>query len=272
MPGRVHLGDPVNRAHPLNRGLAAWWLAGLRPYGGGGRWYDLTRAAAHTGTLVGGPAWVGGGRPGGSGAVRAVAGSERIEAAGAAVPTGAAAPWTISFWHRTRAFVSLSQVFGFGPQLPADVNGAHRYVLQYLNNYYFWGASADWDTGIAWDVDDAWHHAAFVCDGSNLYFHRDGVQRATRTGLPPGLVTAGTYVTAFGRHPSGTSSPNCDLDDCFIWSRALSAAEAWAWYDQSRRGHPDTLRHLPRRRSFAASVGAPPAGNRRRRVILCGSR
>src|SRR5262245_39512882 len=65
--GSIYYGRPVNWGHPLNRGLAGWWLA-LPWWRGGMRWRDLC-GKSH-GLLTNGPVWKGAySRPGGSGAV-----------------------------------------------------------------------------------------------------------------------------------------------------------------------------------------------------------
>jgi len=158
------------------------------------------------------------------GAVSFSAANSKIEnTAGANLPNGGApAPFTLQGWQKSASYVSLSQLWGFGPQLPTGSTAANcRYVLEFNSNYYFWGCLADWDTGVAFDADNAWHHWAFTWDGSNMYFYRDGTQQATRSGHP-GITTAGTYITAGSHHTSG-ANPDSIQDELKIITVARSA-------------------------------------------------
>lgn len=146
------------------------------------------------------------------------------------LPVATTAPFTTHFKHRTRAFVSLAQVFGFGAQLPGTTAGVLRYVLNFNSNYYFWGGGADWDTAVAWDVDNLWHDIFFTFDGNQtIRLYRDGLQRASRTAAT-GWSTANTFITMGSQHTSAASPPNCDLDDCGIWARELTAGEIAAYF------------------------------------------
>jgi hypothetical protein len=115
-------------------------------------------------------------------------------------PLAAAAPWTIAFVHAPTGDVSLSAAFGFGLELVAGTNlietavftaGWCRSIIDFNSHYYFFGSGADWDTGIAWDTDGNQHVIVFVHDGTNIYFYRDGVLRAS-TARPGGLTATPT--------------------------------------------------------------------------------
>ena len=152
-------------------------------------------------------------------------------------PLSTLLPWTFATTLCSTANVSLSHVFGFGIQyngatidIGATFYGQYRALLNYSNNYYFWGSSADWNTGIAWDTDGLIHTVMFVSDGASLYFYRDGVRRATTT-LPSGLVTtvSGAYAVLGNKHQSGANSPSASILSGRAWSRALSASDAKAY-------------------------------------------
>lgn len=105
-----------------------------------------------------------------------------------ALPTGSAASFTIEGWQNSSVFNSLSVIYGFGnPDSGLDVKGGERYLIEFNNDYYFWGdldgshADADWDTGIPFDTDGAWHMWVFVANATTLSFYRDGVLRASTT-------------------------------------------------------------------------------------------
>lgn len=255
--GQIDAVCPVDWSHPLTKGLVSWWLC-VPGWMGGSRLVDIARPGPHGnhGTLTNGPTWAGSSRPGGFGSIGTVGDADAYvqNAASSGLPTGASSPWTFAFWHRTRTLKSLSCPFGFGEEArgAGGTVGAKRAVLQFggAGDYYFWGENRDWDTGVAWDVDSTWHHVAFTYDAASgafgdLRFYRDGRLAAGPNTLASTLTTAGSYLYACTKHPSGTS-PDADFDDGIILARCWSAAEVAAWYDQSRRGHPDTLRRLRR--------------------------
>lgn len=266
-PGPIDLADPVHRPHPLNRGRLLWWLA-VPGIDGGRQWYDLM-GLAH-GTLSGAPSWRGASRPGGYGAIRAAAGSEKVELASwPGLPTGTTAAWTNAFWHRTTSNVSLSQAFGFG-SVEGSGGGKKRQMLNFNSHYYFWGDVNDWDSGVSWDADSDWHRIAYGSEGTNLYLWRDGKPAANRSGLPYS-ATAGTIVMAFGKHSSGASSANMDIDDCTVFNRCWSDADARADFDLGRAGYPGVLNRLMPSRSvagYAAAAGGTTIYSRRSSGVL----
>lgn len=220
-------GAQVDWGHPLARGLV---YAALYNEASGPRVWDV--AGRTNGAMSGGSKWVSARKGPGVGSR---AGTEKIEASLATLPNGSASSFTIASWVRTYAYVSLASAWGFGGQLPAATSGdgTGRYLLQFNNHYYFWGFNADWDTGIAWDIDANWHHIVFTFDGTTLRFYRDGV--LTATGTPSRtLSTAGDFVTAFSFYSSGgTTAANMDLDIGLIYSRTLSADEITRLYSES---------------------------------------
>lgn len=163
----------------------------------------------------------------------------RIDRTGvASLPVNTADQWTIEFWHHTTSYVSLAQIFGFGraygtggsPGLEGAGGGTknNRYVLQFNDNYYFWGDGADWDTGIAWDVGST-RHIVFSFDGSKLRMYRDGSPAASRSGLPAGMIAALDNVTLGSCHSAG-SCPDATIDEVAIYAAALSSARIAAHY------------------------------------------
>lgn len=268
----IDLRQPLTD-HPLNTGRRVWWLV-LPPWRGSSLFRDLCKRVDGTLTNMD-PAtdWVGAqGRPGGWGALDLAAGAEKVEAQASGLPGAPSDPFTIAYWHRTRAYVSLSADFGFGPQLPVGTGHINRYSIQFNNNYYFYRGTGDWDTLIPYYVDSLWHHVLWAYDGSsNFRLFVDGILRASRSG-DMAFETAGNYVTLGSRHSGGASSPNTQYDDCTIYGRSLSDAEARSLFDQSRHGYPDLLRrHRPVVYSVPSVVtgtNAPRAmtSYRRRRV------
>ncbi len=155
-------------------------------------------------------------------------GQRVIRESASGLPTSG--PFTIEFWHKTSVYVNLSQVFGFGPTLPTEIQTYGRYTLQFNNHYYFWGMgeASDWDSGVTWDADSQWHHIAWVNTGSTLMLYRDGVLAANR-GSVPSLSIGPTTAIAGGQHSAG-STPQMSLAHCAIFASALGADRIAAHY------------------------------------------
>jgi hypothetical protein len=184
------------------------------------------------GTFQGGPAWTTG--KVGTGGITLNSGDDYVQRmTGGSLPAGATAAFTIAGWVKLASFINLAHVFGFGEN-PPDVatDGAQRGILTFNpgagDNYYFWGANADWDTGIAVDIDNAWHHIAFTASASALTFYRDGTQRAT-TSRPAGLTTAATTITLGSNNGAGTPMLGT-FDDVRVYARELNSSDIAALF------------------------------------------
>lgn len=283
--GGIDWSDPVERDHPLTAGLVSWWLP-LPGWNSGLRLPNVLAlgdngARANHGTLSNSPSWAPG--TNGFGAIRTagVGGAGGTEphvraTTAAGLPVGATDTFTLWYAHRTRTYKSLSSPFGFGtqPNITDPTNGAVRAVLQFggSGNYYFWGVNTDWNTGIAYDIDNLPHSAAFTGNGGSpatIGFYRDGVSRGSTT-LGSSFIAAGSNIWANSKHSSGTE-PDGDFLGGLIFNRVLSAGELALLDSEFRRGYPTLLRRV-RSWSFGVDAGGGGGGNRRRRVILCGSR
>jgi hypothetical protein len=259
--GGIDWGDPVVRDHPNNHGLVAWWLP-LPGWNSGPRLPNILAlgdngARASHGTLTDGPTWATG--LNGFGAIDSTGSGTQSAKTTAAVglPSATLSPFTITYAHQTRNYVFLSSPFGFGGDphdatLPND--GRIRGVLQFNNNYYVWGASADWDTGVGYDTDALPHLISVTFDGASRTLYRDGVLAAgpSTTGVAS-LAVPGTYLWANERHASG-NSPDAKFLGGMVHDRALSDGEVAALHSQWRRGYPDLLNRV-RPWSFGTSVG-----------------
>ena len=155
------------------------------------------------------------------------------------LPTGVSDDWTIMFWHRTRTVVEASHYFGFGatPTDAGAATGTRRGVILFNDHYYFWGESADWDTGYTFDRFEAGTQPGdfivFTCDGTNLRLYRNGILVAGPQAIPYAAVAL-TTVTA-GSHLSIGTSPNADIDECAIFDFALSAGQVDSLYASGRQ-------------------------------------
>lgn len=264
--GPVDAANPVEWGHPLNAGRLAWWL-GLAGLGRGDRLPDL--ALGRAATLVNGAAYAADRRPGSLGGEVYLAGDaggdtaalDRPAILGAAAVAATSADWTLALWYKQAGVAEDAPiVFGSEHFAPPGVAIVHERSVDGLAMF------ANGDGGYAESAqvtlaDGDWHHAVFVADSAAGDFrcHKDGV-----------AVDARSYPTAWGsialssrfvsgyRWDGGTTWAwaQATVDDLSAWPRAFSAADAAALYEQSRRGHPDTLRRLSRRSTF---LMAPPA-------------
>lgn len=270
--GPILYGQPVEWGHPLSRGLAAWWLP---PPGPAGRTlHDL--CGRYPGTLVGGAAW-GAGPPAGGPAVRLDGLSGYVDF-GTFDPGGAAA--TIAASTRVDAAQSGSAPhYGitnvFGPDLWASGGGSGRefclrvgdgggnpmraFALAKIGGTTVTASGPDLTAG-------RWYHLLLSYTGASLTLYVDG--RSVASASASGTLTAGAQVVAGASVWNGDVASsgrylNGAVGDCSWFRRGLSAAEAWGWYDQWRRGYPDLLRRAPvtRRGGFAAGPPPPPPAN-----------
>lgn len=155
-------------------------------------------------------------------------------------PEQATDPWTMHCVFEARSsLVSLSHVWGMSNSAPVGGGlvsdgatvGFKRSLIQYNNHYYFWGDSADWDTGVAW-VPGRVEWLTITHDGASLRFYRNGVLAAGPQARPGQLADMpSVYVVAGARHQDGTTGPTGVLYSGSIYNRALSDQQVWALYD-----------------------------------------
>ena len=115
------------------------------------------------------------------------------------------------------------------------------------------------------DNFERWFHWCIVghvssdsASATNWSCYANGQAHAVSTMGPFGL--SGNVQNLIG-YNLNNSAANCYMDDVRVWRRALGAGEVRAVYDESRRGHPDTLRWITARAVLSAR------GNRRRRHL-----
>lgn len=129
------------------------------------------------------------------------------------LPVAANAPFTITYVFKSNLYCSLGNNFGFGRSLPASTGtGQGRYSIEYNNRFYFWGISADNDTGISYPTDKKQHVVSWVSDGTNLYLWLDGafIWQAAHNGS---WSTAGSHIYV----GSGHSNASGDEDQIFYY-------------------------------------------------------
>lgn len=222
-------GWPLSFTDPLSHRLACLWLLGDE-----GTTVNDSSGNNNNGTTVDLP--IGHWRAGRSGgkAVYLDASTHKVERVGAVnLPVAAADAWTISALITVPTYRAIAVIGGFGSTLPSSTATVQRYMMTQSNNYYFYGGGADWNTGIAIEISEAWRHVVFSCDGTNLYFHLNGKPRGSTA--RPAFGTAGTTITVGSRHPGGTGFTG--KVDCFrIYKRRLSDAEIARLYAEPYAG------------------------------------
>jgi hypothetical protein len=232
----------INRSHPLARGLVAAWYV-LPGMASGNRWYDL--AGNNHGTLTNGPEWRGG-------ALNLDGTDDYVEvAAHSSLALGSTgSPMTASVWvNRRSSGPEEGPLWAFGRfYIRLNTNGGGDAGL--------WGKGAA-ITGLLLNV---WQHICFTFDGNaSLRAYVNGV--ANGTNLSDSSIASGSPSVLIGSRPA-VSYFDGHLNDVRIYNRALSPGEVRGIYT-----NPLAIFNrieTPRVRIAAA----PPAGNRRRRLIM----
>jgi hypothetical protein len=260
-PQLIDPGNPVKLAHPLNRGLVAWWY-GLPNNGGGTRWFDLL--GRYPATLTNGPVWSGQQQYGG--ALKFDGTNDYAEVSGSTdlvYNTG----MSVACWVSTGSFAQFLSFVTKG----AEGNASLCYDLSCANtgsdfNFSIGNPVTRCSTSTNNYSTGRWYRLLGVYDGNGSVLYIDGVSKATAT---PGAVTMSTAKPIrFGGTPDDARwYANAHVADVSLWSRALSASEAAADYVEGRAGNPNRLRrHTPRTRVFGGAAGGTayttsPAGS-----------
>lgn len=245
--GAVNLTDPVDRAHPLNKGLVAWWL-GLPQYAGGNTWFDLCRRheSQFGGTLPFAqfrPAR----RPGGWGAYD-YDGNDRSRTAYKLI-TGTS--FTVSLWLRTSNA-------GFGLQIPWDQGVTVIYLrLEATGKLSFVVDGTDVSASSATVlVDGRWTHACLTSAGASQALYVNAAQEVTDSRTPD--PAGGPAGFTLGARSGGGFAYWGQLDDARVYDRCLTAGEVSALYHESRAGYPGCLRRVRAAAPKAAGAAFRP--------------
>lgn len=229
---QIHWTHPLNRNHPLSRGLLARWLCVPGQLGFGSySWRDL-RGVNH-GTLTSmtpAGAWGGAaGRPGGWGALRFnESGTDDYVSATVSGVVGAS-QHTYAAWFRvmastgdTQCIIRLGDMGTAGPgadrsrRIDLHTNGS-------LSSNYLYDGTATSATGL-WSIGP-WFRvvATQTASTQSLYLNGRPVASASRTppALDSGLCSIGRRATDIFQYPC-----NAMLDDVVVANRAWSNSEA----------------------------------------------
>lgn len=255
--GNINLTNPVNWQHPLNKGLVAWWI-GL-PGRTGNVLYNLV--GRNHGTLTNGPTWRAG--PNGFAANNFDGTDDYVSPPNLGL-SGAIARTFAGWIYQTSISSGTKSIFRCGPDNTSALQTFGLWCNVTINgDLYvpFW--SRDWYTG-AVITANTWTHVTVTYNGGavqtagNVVVYVNGVSRSL-TSVGSATGNANTVETAYrlGADPISGLYLSGSLSDLRFHNRALAADEVFALYDQSRRGHPNTLRRVGRGSVSVASISAP---------------
>lgn len=246
----IDLANPVNRNHPLNRGLVSWWLP-MPNNSGGDTLFDI--AGRNHLTRSGSAYW----------SSKQVFGTASSSGAFTYTkPSGSSwfgAGCTIAWWAKPNSIGGDQQVFRLGGGTDAGTHwnyfrtgGAVRmddFITSGFGNFNTLDTATTFSNG-----QKVWY--AYTYDGTTQRVYVSGVQNNSAT-VSDGF--AGAEPTDFGLlgQPDQSQPLNGECYGAWTYSRALSASEIWDLYDQSLRGYPDLLNYYsPTARLFLASQAA----------------
>lgn len=245
-PRVIDLGNPV-ADHPLNYGMVTWALP--LPHLRGGKLMDL-KGGKH-GTFTNGPTWTSG-NPGGFGAVNFAAGTDYVDF-GTAHASTLSGSFTVSMWVYIRGAAGQN-IFG---NRGTSHSRQLEYSIQVANRISTVQEGVSSIQGVVFNTFlNSWKHITWTYNvpttTSVLYF--DGLQVSS---------VSYTFTAAYAGSSFLSDDSANRLDgkttDLRIYNRALSASEALGVFNQSRAGHPDTLRRYQSPLwSFGTVASAPP--------------
>lgn len=251
-------GDPVNWGHPLNRGLVSWWL-GLPGTGGGATLFDLVRQPGYNGTLTNGPTRAP--MPNGFGGLTFDGANDYVSVPSAGNFT--TSDFSASFWVRRDGDSSSGSVFIYKGLFNTNgwfiqsENSTGRYLKLVTNQS---GANQQTYVGSEKLVAGVWSHVVVTRAGASARIYVNGLDVTGTTGSHVNPASSSDALQ-FGQY--GTTATTFSWvgagGDFRLYSRALSASEAWLLYEEGRRGLPNLLRRAPRR-AWLTGVPAAPGG------------
>jgi len=268
----VLLSQPVNMAHPLNRGLVSWWMnLPHGRWGGGLAFRDLIRRNDGDLLNMDGSDWVGAkGRPGGWGALNFAPNHAVQIPNDLSIESLASSPFTITVWIMpittgegvTGRIADKRHAPGAwgGWLFFTDDNSSLGFITARSNgsiNAHQRGSDNALTLG-------QW---AFVCVTYNDWGDRkghiyvNGSEIAYDTNIAAGAATGTDQGGALyiGNEAAISRAFDGRIDDVRIYRRLLSITDINALYRESRAGYPSVLNWIRRRvvKEIAAASGLP---------------
>lgn len=247
-------GNPVSD-HPLNYGLAGWWLP-LSNNRGGNKLFDITRSR-NNGTLTS-TTWTGG--PNGFGPVSFPA------AGGSGTTANYGSDSLFSFANfsyialvRWDSSPSQNRVLDLGNRSSFGTGtfpGGGGVSGEIGHEYYNGSAFVALSSGVTPTVGQWYTLGVSFADSGTRALFVGGVQKASDS---VGTCNySGSRSANTGKDYSDGGSLGFTLGSLLVYSRALTASEQSLASDQLRRGYPDMLRRWNRKRQLEATSVSPP--------------
>jgi hypothetical protein len=264
--GGINYGQPINRAHPLARGLVGFWLP-LPWYKSGPRLIDLS--SRNHGTLTNGPAWTAG--QNGFGAVSFDGSDDWVDCP----IINAQTSYTLS------AMVNVNAGAGEGQIICNDngtSSGSRGFQFRVDNStgvlrlIAFSSGATNGQAAGTTDLRGAGlKHVAATWNGADIFIYVNGVQEGTNafSGSYANTTTAALTLGGGvgGISNVGTSRLAGRIHYAAIrLGTALPASIIRSEYLEATQGFPTLLNRISSRQM----KGTAAAGNRRRR-FLCGA-
>jgi hypothetical protein len=216
---KLNLGQPINWANPLNRGLVSRWQV-VPEWEGSQKLFDL--AAFNHGTLTNGPTWSSLGRPGGYGSITTDGVDDYIDLAGTTrlgTLLGSGLTLGVSFWLKS-THGGAFYVFGCG------FGGAEVFNVYWESGYFEWQVRDQFTstclaTGSrpAQATDGLWHHWLFTCAASvapKVYCDGEPLSFSESTAAQTWSAFSGNiYISARNLNNSSAQSPGAGSFDNF---------------------------------------------------------
>ena len=152
---------------------------------------------------------------------------------------------TVAFWAKGNGNSGIATYLF--EAVDSENNRVLNLHMPWSDNTFYWDAGASGSTydriskaASATDIDNVWHHWAFVKKASTgeMFIFRDGVQWHTGTNknLPVGVISR--FVLGASQTYNGNWKGS--IDEFTVWSTALDAATVLAWKDKKiNNTHPN---------------------------------
>jgi len=257
-PEFVDWTNPVNRAHPLNRGLVSWWMAVPNRMGWGSlTWKDMCRK--NDGTLNGMTGGISGwqgsqGRRGGNASVGfqgTFLGSDDYVNCGNGSSLNASSVVTVSCWVKK---FSASANEGFVCKWYTGADASSCFLLyggqDAANDKISFGIKQSDLTAVTHvgtvSVSTNWTHLCGVADGSKVRLYINGVEDGSGTSYDGTLNTTSRSLVLGRLRTDDTTYPfRGRMDSIRISGTAFTASEVRALYREESAYCQNTLNRVP---------------------------
>jgi hypothetical protein len=241
----IYLPQPVNSRHSLNRGRLAWWMTVPGLYGGN-KLHDLCGLNSGTLTNMGSASgWRPTPRPGGFGHLLFDGTDDLVSC-----PHISLNQMSVGCWFYNTSSAASFKTFvcdytnanatstGLAWILRIPSINSNTQVEFYTNSGTFTNLVAPVST-IALNT---WYRILCTYDGAARRIYINGKQVATDS--YSGTIITTTNPIRIGASATAGEYMQGNLDDVSLWSRALSATEAFNDYNLSRFGYPGVLNRI----------------------------